>query len=271
MEPIYRLYYRPEHLYFRVERKNVLWRNPPRKLFLDAIMRVTPEVAERLLKDILPLYPKSEVSRKSALSEYELSQGCKNPATREDLLPLKEAITDWLVDANLNPQFWYPGRYWLYESALYTLAIHAGYLKTPVNESISVKVPYNAKVTLTLETDGSATLKFKVLDPYTRKFEHYYYATMESFGIAMNSYVEQLMQEYYRLSIEESSTDKSPEHWEWLVLHQVRRLTYAEIADEYGSKRGRPIDPERVGKIIRKNRAAIGLRAKPRLGRPLME
>lgn len=269
MEPTYRLYYFPQHLYGEHPReKNVLWRNPTRKLFLDAVTRVTPEVAERLLTDVGPLYLKSEALRQYTLLNLDLFEPGDIFEIRGNFEALESAITDWAARANLAPNDWYAGRSWFHRCGLYTLAIHAGYLEPPVDGPISVKLPYNAAGSLTSESDGSMTYKFNGFDPYSKDFGRYYSANMKAFRTALGAYVKQMKKEYYGLTLKESSSGKAPLHWEWLALHQVRGWNYQEIADWYGAERGKPIEPWHVGDTIRKNRIAIGLNERTKPGRP---
>lgn len=266
MKPSDRLYYHQEPLYNRPpEFRKILWRNPPRKLFLDAITRVTPEIVERLITDVGPLYPKSKTSREHTLSFSDLWSTRYDPETEKELRTLKEALIAWTSSANLAPNDWYPGRFWLPECGLYTLAIHAGYLEPPTDEAIAVKLPPDCTVSLTLEPDGTVTLNFKAPNPYVNDIADRQYFNTRAIITAMNFYFKQLRYEYDGLCFGKSSTDKSLDHWEWLALHLVRGWTYDDIADEYVTIHGNPVDSEHVGKIVRKNRAAIGFDKKQKL------
>jgi hypothetical protein len=260
-QPHNKLYYRPAF-------EDDLILDPPRKLFVEAINRVTPEVAERLLADVGPVYREVKAQYDFTVKMVAVLKACADPATGKDFKRLRQAIFSWADEFNLGGNLTYTGANWIHECGLYTLAIHEGHLRLPDDGAITVNLESRTPVSFTIDTEGFITFKVKAWDPYSNDIERYKDLRAKELQLALDFYVDQVFSEASYLSVDEASRKTSPEHYDWLALFIIRGWDYHKIADEYGAKFGRYVEPSRIGHTIRANASAIDFYSRPTLGRP---
>lgn len=258
-------------MYYRPQFDNELVLDMPRKLFIDAITRVTPEVAERLLADVGPLYRELKARYDFTVNMTAVIKACKEPTTGKDFEPLRQGIFSWADEFNLGGNSKYLEANWMHECGLYTLAIHAGHIQPSVNGAITVNLKGRAPVSFTVDTEGFVAFKIRAWDPYRKDFKRYAKIAAKELQLAFDSYIDQLYYEPYYDSTEGASKKTSPDHYDWLALYQIRGWDYHKIADEYGAMFGRYVEPSRIGATVRANAMAVELNFNARIGRPKKE
>jgi hypothetical protein len=225
------------------------------KAFLKAIRQYTPEVLERLRDELMPRYSSPALFAAASARLKSKIPPRTPPVPAADFADFKAALDSWAEQFRLGDR-------WLREIAVLTLD---RWKACPADLAT-----LNWAGLLFRPTPLSLDRELTFSDPgWLVESERW-----PEFAARVDEAFKQRLQEY-RFSIEDQTSEfgvsappqiKQPEHYRWLALYQVRRMSPAQIADTMSDDEQTIIE-NTVLKAVGKTAGLIGLTLRePRKG-----
>jgi hypothetical protein len=224
-----------------------------RRQFLHSIRKTTPEVLEALRDDVFPGYTSAALFRVASVKLEFLKTPLGSPKPSPDeIAAFKRRLEAWVCRFSLSDQ-------WLLEVALMTLERWK-----------------NASAELAALNWAGLPFRPPPLPPEGREFDfhddgwhledesssEFASRVMAAFKQQLVTYKDAIRESMRELGLSLPPEIRQPEHYDWLVLYQVRGLSPAQIADLMSTDK-KTLTDSTVFKAVSKTAELVGLRLRP--------
>lgn len=251
--PVDPMYYRPESV-------TGVWQEQPRRIFIDALDFAAPQVAEKLEKDIWPLYKALKPLREYVLSWPSLLAACKVPQLHPELQPLQDGIEAWARAVKLDESVWEVDPQWILDVALHSLCE----FETPVilSKELHLWARFNDLIPFYIGGTESEHVQFEVKrwDPNFSSLTAYAKDTRESLLEQLETYLKHIEAEARARGWSPAPRKNRFVAYTWLIHHHVLGRSYADITETWVASGGTAFDEAHVRTASRRVAKAIGMR-----------